>query len=156
MNILRVSPCSEFRVRDALHRMGWSAFVPVEFSASRFGRGRESIRRAPVARGYVFATVQDWLALKPIREVKGAICVEGRPYLLTGAQTAALELLSRPLARANAKGWSPGDIARVRRGAWTEFEAVVRSIRKGKVVATVQLFGKACEVTLTPDQLEAA
>ena len=156
MHILRVSPCSEFRVRDELHRMGLLAYVPVEFQTSRFGRGKEGIRKAPVVRGYVFAAIQDWHALRAIREVKGAVCIGDRPAALTGAQTAALELLSRPLARANRSGWSPGDIAKVRKGAWAEFEAVVREVKRGKVVATVHLFGRPMDVTLAAEQLEAA
>ena len=57
MNILLVSPCREFKVRDELHRLGLRAYVPVEFQTSRFGKGKETVRRQPVVRGYVFAAV---------------------------------------------------------------------------------------------------
>ena len=158
MIILRTAPCSEFRVRDELHRLDIAALVPVEFSVSRFGKGRETIRKAPVIRGYVFAGLgdHDWASVTAIREVKGALWIDGRPARLTGSQTAALELLSRPASRANSSGWSPGDVARVRKGAWAQFEAVVQSIKKGKIVAIVNLFCRPNEVTLSPDQLEAA
>lgn len=156
MNILRVAPCSEFRVRDELHRMGLLAYVPVEFQTSRFGKGKEGIRKAPVVRGYVFATVTDWLALRRVKEVKGAVCIGDRPATLTAPQTAALELLSRPLQRANRSGWSPGDKVKVKRGAFAELEAVVSEIKKGKVVVVTSLFGKQMEVTVPAKQLEAA
>ena len=156
MNILRVAPCSEFRVRDELHRMGLLAYVPVEFTVSKFGRGKESIRKAPVARGYVFAEVKDWMAIARVSGIKGAVTIDGRPYRLGPQQTAALELLSRPLQRSNRSGWSPGDIAKVRKGAWAEFEAIVREVKKGKVIATVHLFGRPMTVTLAAEQLEAA
>ncbi len=158
MIILRTAPCSEFRVRDELHRLDIAALVPVEFSVSRFGKGRETIRKSPVIRGYVFASldVQDWAAVTAIREVKGALWIDGRPARLTGSQTAALELLSRPASRANSSGWSPGDKVRVRRGAFAELNAVLSPIQPGTVVATIEMLGKVHTVKLTPDQLEAA
>lgn len=158
MIILRTAPCSEFRVRDELHRLDIAALVPVEFSVSRFGHGRETIRKAPVIRGYVFASldVQDWAAVTAIREVKGALWIDGRPARLTGSQTAALELLSRPASRANSSGWSPGDKVRVRRGAYAELAAVVSQIKRGHVIATVEMLGKLHTVKVNADQLEAA
>ena len=158
MIILRVSPNSEFRVRDDLHRLGLAALVPVEFTVSRFGKGKETIRKAPVIRGYVFAglDVHDWSSVTAIREVKGALWIDGRPARLTGSQTAALELLSRPAQRANSSGWSPGDKVRVRRGAFAELDAIVSQIKRGHVIATVQMLGKAHTVKLDADQLEAA
>ena len=156
MNILRVSPCREFKVRDELHRMGLTAYVPVEFDRSRFGKGRETIRKAPVVRGYVFAAITDWPALHAVKEVKGALFVNGRPATLTSTQTAALELLSRPLERANRSGWSPGDKVRVRRGAFAELDAVVAEIKRGHVIATVDMLGKTHRVRIEADQLEAA
>lgn len=156
MNILKVAPCREFKVRDELHRMGMLAYVPVEFQSSRFGKGKEGIRKAPVVRGYVFAKVTDWFALKAVKEVKGAVCIGERPATLTTAQTAALELLSRPLERANRSGWSPGDKVKVKRGAFAELEAVVSEIRKGKVVVVTEMFGKPMTVALPAKQLEAA
>lgn len=171
MVILRVSPNSEFRVRDDLHQLGLSALVPVEFKLIRkwvtvwvmrngveIAEKQQRFLKQPVIRGYVFAglDVCDWASVTAIREVKGALWIDGRPARLTGTQTAALELLSRPANRSNASGWSPGDITRVRKGAWTEFEAVVQSIKKGKIVAIVNLFGRPNEVTLSPDQLEPA
>lgn len=158
MVILRVSPNREFRVRDDLHRLGLAALVPVEFSVSRFGNGRESIRKAPVIRGYVFAglDIEDWATVTAIREVKGALWIDGRPARLTSTQTTALELLSRPAQRANASGWSPGDRVRVRRGAFAELDAVVSQIKRGQVIATVEMLGKLHTVKLNADQLEAA
>ena len=168
MVILRVSPNSEFRVRDELHKLGLSALVPVEFRSYRvvnksFDRRQITDvdvkhRKLPVIRGYVFAglDVHDWASVTAIREVKGALWIDGRPARLTGTQTAALELLSRPAQRANASGWSPGDKVRVRRGAYGELEAIVSQIKRGHVIATVEMMGKLHTVKLNPYQLEAA
>lgn len=156
MNILRCAPCTEFKVRDELHRLGIAALVPVEFTVSKFSRGKEAIRKSPVVRGYVFASITDWMAISRVRGIKGAVTIDGAPYTLTRSQTDALELLSRPLQRSNRSGWSPGDKVRVRRGAYTELEAVVQDIKKGKVVVVTSLFGKQMEVTVPAEQLEAA
>ena len=156
MNILRCAPCAEFKVRDELHRLGIAALVPVEFTVSKFSRGKEAIRKAPVVRGYVFADITDWMAIARVRGLKGAVTVDGRPYRLSASQTAALELLSRPLQRSNRTGWSPGDKVRVRRGAMAELDAVVAEIRRGKVMVVTSLFGKQMTVTVAADQLEAA
>lgn len=159
MNILRVAPCSEFRVRDELHAMGRSAFVPVEFEVSKFGRGQESIRKSPVVRGYVFASIPDnaWDGTRRlVPAIKGKLFIDGTPYALTAAGMAAVELLSRPIERANSSGWSPGDRVRVRRGAFAELEAVVAEIKRGTVMADVQMLGKTHRVKLNANALEAA
>ena len=159
MNILRVAPCSEFRVRDELHQMGRVAFVPVEFEVSKFGKGRESIRRSPVVRGYVFADVPAiaWDGTRRlIPAIKGKLFIDGHPYTLTAAGMAAIELLSRPIERANASGWSPGDRVRVRRGAFAELNAVVAAIERGHVMVNVEMFGKVHQAKVPSDALEAA
>lgn len=156
MNILRCAPCTEFKVRDELHRLGIAALVPVEFCVSKFNRGKEAIRKAPVMRGYVFASITDWMAIASVRGLKGAVTVDGQPYRLSPSQTVAIEMLSRPLQRANRSGWSPGDKVRVRRGAMAELNAIVADIRKGKVVVVTEMFGKPMTVTVPADQLEAA
>lgn len=159
MNILRVQPCSEFRVRDELHSMGRAAFVPVEFEVSKYGKGRESIRRSPVVRGYVFADVPTiaWDGTRRlIPAIKGKLFIDGHPYTLTAAGMAAVELLSRPIDRANASGWSPGDRVRVRRGAFAELNAVVAEIKRGTVMADVHMLGKTHRVKLDANALEAA
>lgn len=159
MEILKVAPSSEFRVRDELHRMGRNAFVPVEFSVSRFGKGRETIRKSPVIRGYVFAAIPDiaWDGTRRLLpQIKGKIGIDGRPTTLTASQMAAVELLSRPVERANRTGWSPGDKVRVRRGAYAELEAVVAEIKRGTVIAHVELFGKTHSVRVPLQSLEAA
>jgi transcription antitermination factor NusG len=157
--ILRSRPCAEFKVRDKLtldYKIG--AYVPVEFSKRRFGKGKEIVRRAPVVRGYVFADIgpADWHVLTQIPEVAGVVFVHGRPASLTPSQMDSIELLSRPLERANASGWSPGDRVRVRRGAFAELDAVVSEIRKGSVIATVELLGKLHTVKLPENAVEAA
>lgn len=157
--ILRCRPCSEFKARDAMtldHRI--AAYVPVEFSSSRFGKGRETVRRHPVVRGYVFAAIgeQGWASLGKVREITGAVFVDGRPARLTQRQVDAIELLSRPLERANSSGWSPGDRVRVRRGAYAELEAVVAEIKRGTVIGKTEMFGKVHVVRLRPEDLEAA
>lgn len=156
MHILKVRPCSEFKARDELHRLGMTAYVPVEFSTSKFGRGRETIRKAPVVRGYVFAAVNDWTVVRAVREVTGALIINDRPATLTPTQSAALELLSRPLERANSHGWNPGDRVRVRRGAFAELDAIVSQIKRGHVIATVEMMGKTHTVKIAMDQMEAA
>lgn len=157
-HILKVRPCSEFKVRDGFIDREIATYVPVEFAASRFGRGSKTVRKAPVIRGYVFADIGlgDWHVLSKLREVVGAVFVDGRPAALTQRQVDALELLSRPFARANAAGWAPGDRARVRRGAFAELEGIVSEIKKGKVIMSVELLGKVHSVPVSEDSLEAA
>jgi transcription antitermination factor NusG len=159
MIILRSRPCSEFKVRDKLTLdYGLAAYVPVEFSKSRFGRGKEIVRRKPVVRGYVFAGLDpaDWHVLSKIPEVAGVVFVHGRPASLTPSQMDSIELLSRPIDRANASGWSPGDRVRIRRGAYAELAAVVEKAEKGTVIATVDLLGKLHTVKLPENAVEAA
>lgn len=158
--VLRTTPIGEFRVRDGLHQIGLDAYVPVEFSVSKFGRGREAIRRHPIARGYVFARVpfDAWHRLSSIREIRGAILVGERPVTLSQAEIDAVELLSRPLERPRGKGrqWSPGDRAVIRKGAWAQLSAVVSRVERGRVVAAVEMFGRTMEVRLSPKNLIAA
>lgn len=180
MHILKVRPCSEFTVRDELHMMGLIAFVPVIFSVSKFGKGKETIKRQAVIPGYIFAKspakdgvqpmgliAEDWHRIraeqkKPIRvqsrlsRITGMMSGSSGAIILTPSQEAAVMLLSRPLERANSHGWSPGDRVRVRRGAFAELDAVVSQIKRGHVIATVQMLGKTHTVKLALDQMEAA
>lgn len=158
--VLRTTPIGEFRARDALHQIGLDAYVPVEFSISKFGRGREAIRRHPIARGYVFARVpaEAWRHLVPIPEIRGAILVGEAPVRLSQAEIDAVELLSRPLERIRRRGpqWAPGDRAVIRKGAWAQLSAVVSRIERGRVVADVHMFGRTMQVRLSPKNLIAA
>jgi len=155
--ILKVAPCSEFKVRDALTLdLGLSAYVPVEFKVQRYSGNREGYRRRVIIGGYVFAAIDDWAALEAIREVKGAIFADGRPATLTGSQIAAIEALSQPYKQQRRRGWSAGDKARIKRGQFAELQAIIDRIDKGKIITVVEMFGKQHALRLDPDQLEAA
>jgi len=156
--ILRSAPCREFRARDELHRLGLSAYVPVEFDVSRFGRGRETIRKSPIIRGYVFAAVPDshWPTVAAVRDIKGAIMFNGRPARLAQREVDAIELLSRPVERHRGVRWRPGDSVAIRRGAFAALEGVVRRIERGKIITEIHMLGKLCEVPVSADHLEAA
>lgn len=156
--ILRSAPCCEFRARDELHRRGIAAYVPVEFESSRFGRGRETIRRMPIIRGYVFGfvTPDAWPVLHAIQHIKGAILIDGRPARLRQSEIDAIELLSRPIERRRGVRWRPGDTVQIRRGAFAALDGVVRRIERGKVVTEISMLGKLCEVLIDANQLEAA
>lgn len=157
--VLKTTPIGEFRARDALHERGLSAYVPVEFAVNKYARGKEAIRRVPIVRGYLFADVPDgaWRQVGAIREIRGAILVGEQPVRLSQAEIDAVELLSRPLVRPR-KGhqWAPGDRAVVKRGAWAHLNAVVARVERGRVVADIQMFGRALEVRLSPKNLIAA
>lgn len=156
--ILRTAPCAEFKARDGLHCRGLPAVVPVEFQTTSYGRGRENIRKAPVIRGYVFADValDQWATVHAVREVKGAIMIGDRPATLTPHEVSAIELLSRPLDRHRGVRWRPGDVVAIRRGAFAALEGVVKRIERGRVIAELSMFGKAMQVPIDADQLEAA
>lgn len=156
--ILRSAPVAEFKARDELHRCGLAAYVPVEFQVARYGRGRETVRRSPIIRGYVFASVplEAWREVAAVREIKGALLVEGRPARLSQTEVDAVELLSRPLHRANRTGWSPGDRVAIQRGAFATLEGVVRRIERGRVVTALTMFGRVVEVPVAPADVAAA
>ena len=157
MHILRVMPQREFRVRDQLHDLGLAAYVPIEFQTTWYPKGRSVTRRLPLIRGYVFAAVDDWMPVRAIAEVTGALLLDGAPVTLTAAEMAAVEALSRPMQRAIPSAtWVRGDAVTIRRGAWAQLTGVVDRIERGKVVAVVEMFGKRSEVRLDPAVVEAA
>ena len=156
--VLRSAPSREFKARDELHRLGLPAYVPVEFSVSAYGKGRETIRRSPLFRGYVFAGVafDQWPVVAGVREIKGAILIDGSPARLSQAELDAIELLSRPLERSRGVRWRQGDTVQIRRGAFASLSGVVQRVENGKVITEIAMLGKLCRVPLKPDQLEAA
>ena len=160
MNILRVAPQREFHVRDELIWRCVPAFVPVEFTSTRYPSGREVDRVCPLMRGYVFADAGASLELWPVigatDGVVGAIWVDGRLAALSADEMRAVETLSKPLEREQQPIWARGDLIAIRRGAWAQLSATVDRIEGGRVVAIVTLFGKDSEVRLPMDQIERA
>jgi transcription antitermination factor NusG len=155
-HILTVAPQSEFKVRDELHELGWSALVPVEFRFRRPPRGGKPLPiRKPRLPGYVFADVATWRGLHGLRGWVGSIHSDGGPYRLTGAQVAAVEALSVPVAAIQTETrWRVGEKVRIKRGALAELEGIIEVIRRGKPVASVEMFGKRHQVTLDPEIIE--
>lgn len=156
--ILRTAPCAEFKARDELHRLDISALVPVEFTTQRYRGNRESYRKRPVIRGYVFASVgpEHMMALHDVPEIKGAVWLGGSPATLAGWEVSVLEALSQPYKQQRANRYAPGDPVRIKRGSFAEIGGIIDRIEKGRIVAVVEMFGKPCEVRLEVDQMEAA
>jgi transcription antitermination factor NusG len=155
-HILTVAPQREFAVRDELHELGWSALVPVEFRFRRPPRGGKPLPiRKPRLPGYVFADVATWRGLHGLRGWVGSIHSDGGPYRLTGAQVAAVEALSVPVAAIQTETrWRVGEKVRIKRGALAELEGIIEVIRRGKPIAAVEMFGKTHRVALDPDIIE--
>jgi transcription antitermination factor NusG len=153
-HILTVAPQREFAVRDELHELGWSALVPVEFRFRKVKRNTKPLPvRSPRVPGYVFADVETWHSLRSVPDWWGIIHSDGRPYRMSEMQISAVEALSVSAAAIPGK-WQPGQRIRIKRGALTQLEGIIEVIRKGKPVASVEMFGKTHRVTLDPDIIE--
>ena len=162
-HILTTAPQTEFHVRDELHALGYAALVPVEFKWKTHAFGRKlkapCPQKVPRLPGYVFASFDyepNWYELERVRGWTGIIHVDGRPAAIPPSQFAALEALSVPIQAIPSKGrkLSPGDRVKIKRGAFAELDAVVETIRKGKVVATVHLFGRPSSVTFKSNDIQ--
>lgn len=163
-HILTTSPQAEFHVRDELHALGHSAVVPVEFKWKTHAFGRKLVSPCPQKRprlpGYVFAAFDfepNWYELEQVRGWTGLIHMDGRPATLTASQFSALEALSVPIQAIREAGTRlrPGDRVRIKRGANAELEAIVETIKNGKAVARVSLFGKTHRTTVALDALQS-
>lgn len=161
-HILTCLPQTEFRARDELHGLGFSALVPVEFRMRQVAKAKTFVKR-PVVPGYVFvglSSAADWHQVRKVDGVRLPLRADGRWATLTPKQVSALELLSQP-----AEYWRHavightyriGDRIRIRQGAIAELEAVVLSLRGGQIVALTTMFGKEHRVKVSPEHVEAA
>lgn len=143
-HILTVAPQAEFKVRDDLHELGLSAVVPVEFRLRKAARNQapKPLRRARVP-GYVFADVDDYHALHNVKGWTGSIAMDGRPYVLTAQQVAAVQALSVPLqAMEVGSRWRVGDRIAIKRGAIAELTGIIEIIKRGKARVRVDMLGK--------------
>ena len=157
--VLTCTPQTEFASRDALHRIGLAALVPVEFRMRQAAKVKSFTRR-PVLPGYVFASrdcLDQWPDVRRIDGLRLPLRIDGRCAMLTPVQVSALELLSQPAEqRQTGHSYRIGDRIRIRRGAMAELEAVIASLDGGRFVAAVELFGKQHHVKIDPEHVEAA
>jgi transcription antitermination factor NusG len=66
-----------------------------------------------------------------------------------------VEALSVPVAAIQTETrWRVGEKVRIKKGALAELEGIIEVIRKGKPVASVEMFGKRHQVTLDPEIIE--
>ena len=153
-HILTVAPQHEFRVRDELHDLGWSALVPVEFRFRKVKRNTKPLPvRSPRVPGYVFADVETWHSLRSVPNWWGIIHSDGRPFRLNDLQISAIEALSVSAAAIPGR-WQPGQRIRIKRGALTQLEGIIEVIRRGKPIAAVEMFGKTHRIPVDPEIIE--
>lgn len=163
-HVLTTSPQAEFHVRDELHWLGHAALVPVAFRWRTHAFGKkikaptpQRVQRVP---GYVFAAFErepNWFELERVRGWTGLVFADGRLATLSRSQFDAIEALSVPIQaiKSPESKYRAGDRVRILRGANAELEAIVETIKNGKVVATVDLLGKRHRTTVALDALQA-
>lgn len=156
--LIRVQAGRERIIRDELHTLGHRALVPVRIDTRRI-RGRTAHVPRPLMPAYVAAGFVDppWFDLARIRGWYGPVRIGDRLATLSPSEVAAVELMSvsRPLQLA-ASRVSPGDIIRIKRGAYAELAALVQRLDGAGVVVTVDMFGKAHTLTIDEALVEAA
>lgn len=158
-HILLTTPGAEFKVRDELHRLGMWSLVPVEFRLSKRKDGRPL--RRPVLPGYCFADIEAFHLLTSIDGLRSrpVMMLDGRPAAMLPREVTALEALSRPLAAIRSPGTRlrPGDRIKIKVGAMADLTACIdRITKRGRAVAIVELMGKRHEISVEPEQVEAA
>jgi transcription antitermination factor NusG len=154
--ILLSAPSMEFKIRDTLTLSGVSAYVPVEF---KLGKGKPaSIRRKPIAPGYVFADVDDWAILHSVDGLRSRplLMVDGKISTISPGELASIIELSRPSSELKRPGQrlTPGQRIQIKRGNLIAINAIIDRITKGgKAVAVVDMLGKQHEIVVTEDMV---
>lgn len=158
-HVIKVAPQREFYVRDEMHDAGMPALVPVRFASRKVRMEPGGIKwvRKAVMPGYVVACFrgpEDWQAVRSIRGYHGVIYVDDKPYRISNDAIPAIAALSVPaLALQRDRSIKKGDEIKVKRGAFAELRGIIEDIKKGKVVAVVEMFGKPNRVVLDYEQL---
>lgn len=161
-HVLTVAPQKEWDVRDKLHELRFSAFVPIEFKFRRtsFSSHRQQPIRVALMPGYVLAGFREaapWHVLRTIAGLRGVCMRDGVPGRLTQAQVDAIEMMSKPLAAIRTPHkYKIGERVKIRRGAMAEISALVTDLQTHYVEVSVDLLGKPHRIRVKAPMLETA
>lgn len=156
--ILLSAPSMEFKIRDALTLGGTPAYVPVEFV---LGKGKPAtIRKRPIAPGYVFAQIDDWAILHSVDGLRSRplLMVDGRIATISPGELASIIELSRPSSELKRPGQrlTPGQRIQIKRGNLIAINAIIdRITKRGKAVAVVEMLGKRHEIVVNEGMIVA-
>lgn len=144
----------EDAVASKLREMGHRTWLPRE---PRPTKHRPQLT-VPMVRGYVFVSGDiDWHA---VRKVRGFI----RPLrrhddelaIITQDQIDRMRAVCEGMRAEIKTGLKPGDRVKIRKGAFTEIEAIIFSVTGGKHQIEYTMFGKTFRQSIAADQIEAA
>lgn len=167
--IVRTNPQCENKAVRSLMESGFEAYAPVIRKEVVHHRSKKKlVREFPLLRGYVFlgmaGPIRHWGFVRKCDGVKSVLGIDGRPLAIATNDVEAFR--SRELAgewdatakkKVRAHCFVNGQKLRVKDGPFTSFIAEVVDARGQKAVrAIIDLFGRATEMEIPSDYLEAA
>jgi len=174
--VLRVASNREEQVRSRLEKKvaveGLSdvvgrVVVPVE-QVKRIRSGKQKVHKRKLYPGYVFMEMETkedgripesaWFIIKETSGVGDFIGTEGVPTPMRDTEVAKmLKEIEKPEETPSIKvEFAPGDIVKIREGAFENFEGAVEEIdeERGIVRVTVSIFGRSTPLDIEYWQIE--
>ena len=173
--VLRVASNKEEQVRESLSRKmeieGVGSvgriIVPIE-QIKRVRGGKQRVHKRKLYPGYVFMEMEPkedggipddvWFVIKETMGVGDFIGTEGVPTAMRDTDVAKmLKEVERPEDTPNIKvEFEPGDMVKIREGAFENFEGTVESIdsERGIVKVIVTIFGRSTPLDIEYWQIE--
>lgn len=167
--IVRTNPQCENRAVRSLTEAGFDAYTPILRKPIIHHRTKKRIvREFPLMRGYIFLGMggpqRHWGFVRKCDGVKSILGIDGRPLAIDTADVEAFR--SRELAgewdgekkrKTRTHGFFKDQEVFIKNGPFTGFVAHVVDPRGLKAIrAVLSIFGRATEMTIPCDYLEAA